>query len=138
MKQNYRLYMKTAILAGEILLSSGAETFRVEDTMRRILKKSELETVETYAVLTGLMATLDDDSIETISYVKSVSDVGMNINKIIIVNEISRQFCNDEITLEEAYDRLRKHKWRKSKIPDFFCVCVCVFCFFFVLASCTA
>ncbi len=113
MEQNYKLLMKTAILSGEILLSSGAETYRVEDTMKHILNKSGLETVETFAVLTGIMATLDDESIETISYVKQVSDVGMNINKIIMVNDIARRFCKDEITLEEAYFKLKNYQWRK-------------------------
>ena len=37
---NYKLLLDTALLAGEILLSSGAETYRVEDTMGHILKTS--------------------------------------------------------------------------------------------------
>lgn len=113
MEVNYKMYMKTAILAGEILLSSGAETFRVEDTMIRILKKSGLETVETYVVLTGIVATLDDDSIEPITLVKGITSVNMNIHKIIVVNEISRAFCNGEITIEETYEKLRDYKWEK-------------------------
>lgn len=105
--------MKTAMLAGELLLSSGAETYRVEDTMRHMLNKSKCESVEVFVVLTGIIATLDDESIETISQVKAVKDVGMNINKIIVVNDVSRKFCNDEITLEEAYDKLNTFKWKK-------------------------
>ena len=37
---NYKLLADTAMLAGEILLCSGAETYRVEDTMYRILNKA--------------------------------------------------------------------------------------------------
>lgn len=33
---DYRLLMDTAILAGEIMLKSGAETYRAEDTMAHI------------------------------------------------------------------------------------------------------
>ena len=33
-----QLLLKTAMLAGEIMLRSGAETYRVEDTMHHILK----------------------------------------------------------------------------------------------------
>lgn len=113
MEKEYKLLMKTAVLAGEILLSSGAETYRVEDTMRHILRKSGLETVEVLVVLTGIMATLDDESIEPISYVKQVSDVGMNMNKIIVVNDIARKFCDDEMTLQEAYDELNNYQWKK-------------------------
>lgn len=102
-----------AILAGELLLSSGAETCRVDDTMRRILNTSGLETIETLAVLTGIMVTLDDESIETITYVKSVSEIGLNINNIIVVNDISRKFCNQEITLEDAYTKLKTFKRKR-------------------------
>lgn len=116
MEKNHKLLMKTAMLAGELLLSSGAETYRVEDTMRRMLNKSELEHIEVFVVLTGIMATLDDESIEPISYVKAVKDVGMNINKIIVVNDVSRKYCNNEITLEEAYNRLNTFKWKKYNI----------------------
>lgn len=115
METNHKLLMKTAMLAGELLLSSGAETYRVEDTMRRILCKSECEKVEVFVVLTGIMATLDDESIETISQVQAVKDVGMNIHKIIEVNDVSRKYCNNQITLEEAYERLNVQEWMEHK-----------------------
>ena len=38
-----KLLMDTAMLAGEIMLSSGAETCRVEDTMNHILRTSNDE-----------------------------------------------------------------------------------------------
>ena len=61
---DYRLLMDTAILAGEIMLKSGAETYRAEDTMAHILKVSGLEKVETYVTMTGIMAMIDDASLE--------------------------------------------------------------------------
>lgn len=112
-EDNYKLLMKTAVLAGEILLSSGAETYRVEDTISRILHKSGLENVEVVAVLTGIMATIGDDTMEPITYVKAVKDSGMNINKIIVVNQVSRKFCNDEMSLEDAYHKLSSCKWKR-------------------------
>ena len=35
---DYKLLLDTAVMAGEILLESGAETWRVEDTMLRMLR----------------------------------------------------------------------------------------------------
>lgn len=113
MEKDYKLLMKTAILAGEILLSSGAETYRVEDTMKHILNKSGFEVIETYALLTGIMATLDDESIETITYVKQVPDVGMNLTNIIVVTDIAYQLCGDEISLKEAHRQLKSYKFEK-------------------------
>ena len=41
---NYKLLLDTAVTAGELMLENGAETYRVEDTMHRILSLSRLQT----------------------------------------------------------------------------------------------
>ena len=46
-----------ALDAGEIMLASGAETFRVQDTMQRILSVSGKEKIEALAMCTLLMVT---------------------------------------------------------------------------------
>ena len=58
----YQLLMRTAICAGELLLKSGAETYRAEDTMNHILKTSGCEYIEVHATITGIMATLYDNT----------------------------------------------------------------------------
>ena len=105
---NYKLLMETAIKVGEVMLSHGAEAHRVEDTVYRILKKANLQTTEVFVIMTGLFATLADPSIETITITKRVRSKGNNLNQICFANQISRQFCDDLITLEEAYERFHK------------------------------
>lgn len=112
---DYKLLMNTAILAGEIMLKSGAETYRVEDTIQHILNTSHAETVETIVLMTGIVATLDNPDMDTISVVKRVENRGMKLSCIDQVNEISRQYCEEKITLEEAYDALRHIKVRQYK-----------------------
>ena len=105
---NYKLLLDTALLAGEILLSSGAETYRVEDTMGHILKTSKAESIEAFALMTGIVATLNDPSMQQpLTVVKTVNDRSTNMNNIIKVNEISRRYCGGKITLEEAYEQLK-------------------------------
>ncbi len=104
---NYEQLVHTAVLAGEIMLSGGAETYRVEDTMNRILMMSGLAVTETVATTTGIYVTLSDDSINTITHIKRVNVRNTNLERIYEVNEISRKFCNHQITLEEANERLR-------------------------------
>lgn len=103
---NYKTLFKTAMLAGEVMAQSGAETFRVEDTMSRILRTSNLAGVEVYATTTGVMATLSDPDIEPISGVLRINNRINNLNKINDVNQISRDICEGLISVEEAYDRL--------------------------------
>lgn len=108
---NYKLLLETALLAGEILLSSGAETYRVEDTMNHILKTSKVEQIDALALMTGITVTLNDPSLEQpISMVRTIDSRSTNMNNIIKVNGISRNYCAEKITLEEANEQLKNIK----------------------------
>lgn len=105
---DYKTLMDIAILAGKIMLESNAETYRVEDTMNHILKTSKFETTEALAIATGLVATLDDSSIDDpITIVKRINSRDTNLNKIAVVNTISRQLTSEKITIPEAYAALQ-------------------------------
>lgn len=102
----YRLLVDTALLAGQIMLKSGAETYRVEDTICRILHTSGLETAETFATVTGLFVTLADPSIDAITKITRVSEKQTNLSQVYDVNGVSRRLCSGVITVEEAYQEL--------------------------------
>ena len=104
---DYKFAMKTAILAGEIMLKNGAETHRVEDTMCYILRKSNAEAVEANVTMTGLVATIEVPDSNPITVIRRVQKRGTNLNRIMEVNNISRQYCEGNISLEDAYDRLK-------------------------------
>jgi uncharacterized membrane protein YjjP (DUF1212 family) len=104
---NYELLVNTAVLAGEIMLSGGAEAYRVEDTMNRMLRMSGLAVTETVATTTGIYVTLSDKSINTITHIKRVDVRNTNLERIYEVNEVSRKFCSNLISLEEANEKLR-------------------------------
>ena len=60
---DYQALIEMAVLAGEIMLVSGAEVYRIEDTVSRILKQSGLEGIEVLARAPGIVATLTDASV---------------------------------------------------------------------------
>lgn len=98
--------MNVALLAGEIMLRNGAETYRVEDTINRILKTSHYEVVESFVLPTGLFATLDDPSINLLTKISRIRHRTIHLHKVALANAISRKYCNDEITLDEAHSQL--------------------------------
>lgn len=110
----YRLLMDTALLAGKIMLQSGAETYRVEDTICRILHTSGLETAETFATVTGLFVTLADPSIDAITKITRVSEKQTNLSQVYEVNDVSRRLCCGVISVEEAYQELLLIKDKKE------------------------
>ena len=51
---NEKTLLEAVVLAGELMLVSGAEIYRVEDTMNHMLKRSEYEQTETIVYGTGI------------------------------------------------------------------------------------
>ena len=108
---NYQLLLDTAVLAGEIMLTGGAETYRVEDTMDRMLRHAHTETVETLALMTGIVVTLNGADMERpLTVMRTINKRNTNLSNIMKVNDISRKYCGDQITLEEAWELLNQVK----------------------------
>lgn len=102
----YRKIADIALLAGQIMLESNAETYRVEETMEYILKITKFETTEAFVLTTGLMITLDDSSIEAITIMKRIKHRSVNLGKIHYVNDISRKLVEGTLSFDEAYNAL--------------------------------
>ena len=88
------------------MLESGAETYRVEDTMVRIAASYGVMDAESYVTPTGIIFTIDgDDPTKTkvIRIVKRTTD----LNKIARVNHISREISSGKWTVVEAYELLQ-------------------------------
>ncbi len=98
--------VKLAMFAGEILLRNGAEAFRVEDTITRILKHYEFHVVETITTTTGIYVSVVDDEEIATTLIKRIHTRTIDLNKIAEVNSISRKICDSLISPQDAYDRL--------------------------------
>lgn len=109
----YRKLLNMAVTAGSIMISSGAETHRVEDTLHRILATTNFEHADAFVFTTGMVVTLSDPSAETLSISHRVTDCSQNFGKIAEVNSVSRNFCNGRITLDEAIQKLEQIKTKK-------------------------
>lgn len=92
------------LLAGKIMLSSGAETYRVEDTMDRIARSYGVENPQSYATLTGLHFSLDYTST---SYFLRITKRSTDLHKIDDVNQLSREIVSNQLSLEIAYGKLK-------------------------------
>ncbi|MGO1492198.1 MAG: threonine/serine ThrE exporter family protein [Ruoffia tabacinasalis] len=108
MRKKHKKIVEVATTAGRIMLESHAESYRVEDTVRRILQTSGLSNTEVITNTTGLYVTLDDSDpeIEGFTLVRRITDRSNQLNKIYRVNNISRQLTSGQITIDEAAERL--------------------------------
>lgn len=90
---------------GECLLSSGAETGRVEDTLTRIINHFYIGHSEILVVLTGFFVNIGAYT-ETVRVKKHT----INLDRIARINMLSRDIVEDRINFEGAVKRLEKIK----------------------------
>lgn len=105
-----KLLVETAALAGEIMLVSGAEINRVETTIQHILDLAQGKEGANIVLSTGIYLSLDDPEGEAITMVRRVSDRSTNLNRITMVNQVSRELCAGKLTVSEAYGHLLEIK----------------------------
>ena len=94
------------MLAGKIMLESGAETYRVEDTMNRIAHSFGIEGPESYVTPTAIIFSIEGDY-PTKTRMKRITKRTTDLNKVTAVNSISRQISAGVLTIEEAYEKLK-------------------------------
>lgn len=103
--------LNIALLSGEILLTSGSEIYRVEDTIDRICDSYGIK-CEAFVTPTGIMisgwATSNPD--EAVSLVKRIRNRTINLHNIEIINTFSRELHQCILPYDQAMAKLNAVK----------------------------
>lgn len=94
-------------LASRIILESGGETYRAEETVERMCRGLKVPEVDVLALPTGLMLTLETEEGNTITRIVRVHDRSIHLDRIDQCNNISRLVAQGEMGAEEALRRLK-------------------------------
>ncbi|RXJ00933.1 threonine/serine exporter [Anaerobacillus alkaliphilus] len=100
--------MDICLLAGEIMLTYGAETYRVEETLERMAKAADLKNVHSFVTTTGIFISFEEEDRGDIMQMIRIDDRYYDLNKVTLVNQVSREFVIGSITADEAYHQLRR------------------------------
>lgn len=92
--------LDVAELAGEILLSNGAEIFRVEDTMEYITKAYGVDNCNTFVLSSGIFMT--SGGARTFARVRHIPLSGARLDRVAAVNQLSREIVDGKHTPSEA------------------------------------
>ncbi len=99
--------MEIALKAGEILLRSGAEIYRVEDTVRWICKSFD-SACESFVLPTGIFVSLKDNTgLVPVTSVKRISQRTVDLHRIDRVNRFSRKLHQKPLSYREAMEELK-------------------------------
>ena len=113
-KKEQKEILMLAMKAGNIMMKSGAEIYRVEDTIERICKSCGIQYVNVFATPTGIFVSTDNEAANnTVTYIKRVRSSETNLTRISKVNAFSRSFTTTDMTVEEGMkilDEIEKSK----------------------------
>ncbi len=100
-KQELKRLIKLATQTGKLMLENGAETYRVEDTVQRMIASKGPYEVDVFVIPTGIMLSVVHME-EVISLLERAKPEGIDLERIDRANHFSRRFTNGEIDLDEA------------------------------------
>jgi len=112
---NYLDVLKLTVLAGEIMIKSGAEIYRTEDVMDRIAKNYGVKHVESFVTPTGIFCAIETEAGQSFTTVRRIESRGFNLTKIDKVNAFSRRLAKKHIPVEEGIKELLKISQEKSE-----------------------
>lgn len=96
--------IELCLLAGKLMLQNGAETYRVEDTMTRIAASYGIHHSHSYVIPTGIIFSID--GLEPSKLIR-ISERSTDLEKVTLVNNISRRISNGELSIERAMTELK-------------------------------
>ena len=104
-EERHALALAVASEAGHILLENGAEISRVEETMERIAAHFGVDSTSFFVLSNGIFTT---SSFNKYANVEFIPFKGTQLDKVVAVNQLSRDIVSGKCSLEAARDRLRE------------------------------
>ena len=99
--------LRLALFIGELMLSNGAETSRVEDTMQRICSSRGFKYINIFTSPTSII--ISDARFDGATFLTSIKERNINLEKIVLFNDFSRKFVSDiDITPQDALKDLKR------------------------------
>lgn len=98
------LIIKVCLVAGKIMLQNGAETYRVEDTMVRIASAFGYLHSHSFVTPTGIIFSIE--GVEPTKLIR-ITERFINLEKVSMVNQISRRMSEGSLSLKDAYQQLQ-------------------------------
>ena len=107
--------LEAVCLASQMILESGGETYRAEETVEKMCQGLGVRHVEVLALPTGLMLTAASGQ-DTFTRLVRVRDRAIDLGRIDACNDVSRRVAAGKLSAGEALSELRRiHQGKKDR-----------------------
>lgn len=101
-------YLTLAVDIGEQLLKNGAEIYRVEDSICRVLKAYDVKKYNVYVLANGIFVSIKDEDGDSLSEVRHVPLESTHLKKIVEINQLVRDIGKLKYNIDEARKKLEE------------------------------
>jgi len=115
-KDDKKKLVWVAKILSKTILENGGESFRAESTCEHILFHGKAKSVDVLAISTGIIISVSFDGMQNETVMCRIKKRELSVDKINEVNNLSRMFCNDDISLDELYLFLKRKENKTSHI----------------------
>lgn len=104
--EEQKLFLKIVLDIAESMMQSGAEIDRVENTVNRMAKAYGVTRVDTFAIISSIVVTIEMPDGETLTQTRRIV-LGGNTDfaRLEALNRISREYCAERFSVEELKSR---------------------------------
>lgn len=106
-----------ALDIGEKMLTCGGEVHRVEDSVSRIAMSLGSHRADVFIITSQMTATVFDQFGNSHTQTRRIKEGGTNLEKLHRLNDLSRNICNNKLSLKEAKEELSKIEKTKVYAP---------------------
>lgn len=99
--------LNVAGFAGRLLLESGAEAYRVEETMVKICESFGVDEAQSFVTTTGVMMSITNKK-QNYAKISRIQERGTNLYKIDAINDLSRNIKEKHMSIQEVQEALYK------------------------------
>ena len=106
---NVEKLLNVVVKAGKMLIESGAEIYRVEETMIRLCQSyPDVQIADSFVTGTGIMLSITVDG-KTSTRIGRVRSKSVDLNLIDMINSLSRRVSQDPISVDELEKEIEKY-----------------------------
>ena len=85
--------MTLAVEIGDAMLRNGAEIYRVEDSVLRIIESYDVDDYDVYVLTNGIFASANENKEDAYSIVRHVPLSATHLGRIAALNQLTRDIC---------------------------------------------
>lgn len=102
---------------GEAMLKSGAENFRLEDSLYRMLKSYGFLRYDVFAIPSNIQITVETPEGEILTQIRHIEHVDTNFDRLDYLNNLSRYVCANKPDADELREKFEEVMNRPKQRP---------------------